>query len=309
MRVAVLDLGTNTFNLIVAEQLNGLVRIIHSSKLPVKLGEGSINQGKISEQAFERAVKAIENHYQTVQNLQVEKIKALGTSGLRTARNGDRFIATIKEQTGIEIELIDGNREAELIWFGVRETCADLTGKYLILDIGGGSNEFILADNRQIYWKKSYKLGVARLLEKFKPSDPLQRREISSIMEYLEESTQDLTEVVAKHKVNVLVGASGSFETFASMVREDEIPAETETSMEAALFPIDLPVFENLSAVLIASTIAEREKMKGLEPMRIEMIVLACLFVKFILQKLGITQIYQTNYSLKEGVIFQLCKT
>jgi len=309
MRVAVLDLGTNTFNLIVAEQLNGLVRIIHSSKLPVKLGEDSINQGKISEQAFERGVKAIENHYQTIQNLQVEKIKALGTSGLRTARNGDRFMATIKERTGIEIELIDGNREAELIWFGVRETCEDLKGKYLILDIGGGSNEFILADNRQIYWKKSYKLGVARLLEKFKPSDPLQGREIRSIMEYLEESTQDLTEVVAKHKVNVLVGASGSFETFASMIREDEIPAETETSTEADLFPINPPVFEKLSSILIASTIEERKKMKGLEPMRIEMIVLACLFVKFILQKLGITQIYQTNYSLKEGVIFQLCKT
>jgi len=275
----------------------------------VKLGEGSINQGLISEKAFERGIKAIEKHYKTIQDLQAEKVRALGTSGLRTARNGDEFLSSIKERTGIQIELIDGNQEAELIWLGVRETCRDLKGKYLILDIGGGSNELIIADSRKIYWKKSYKLGVARLLEKFKPSDPLLPEEVGRITEYLEENTRDLVEKTAEYKVNMLVGASGSFETFASMIRGDEVLRETETSTEAKLFPISLPVFEDLSATLINSTIEERKKMKGLESMRIEMIVLACLFVKFILQKLGISQIYQTNYSLKEGVIFQLCKT
>jgi exopolyphosphatase / guanosine-5'-triphosphate,3'-diphosphate pyrophosphatase len=308
MRVAVLDLGTNTFNLVVAEQNCCNIQLIHSSKLPVKLGEGGINKGTILPGAFSRGMLAVENHCHTIQKLGADQIKAYGTSALRTARNGKDFIEAIRSRTGIEIEIIDGDREAEMIYYGVRESFDMSNGKYLILDIGGGSNEFIIADNQTIFWKKSYPLGIARLLEQFKPSDPMTLEEINLIRAYLATQTEDLFEEVERQGVEVLLGASGSFETFAFMIKEKEVRNETENSVLPEVFPISHNDFEKLYQKLIHSTAEERKTMKGLEAMRREMIVLACLFVKFVVDNLQLIEIYQTNYSLKEGAIYQLLK-
>lgn len=309
LRVAVLDLGTNTFNLVIAEQ-NGLesFQIIHSSKLPVKLGEGGINRGVIIPVAFQRGIDAINTHYDTIRKLKAKKIFAFGTSALRSAEKGALFISTIKKNTGIEVEIISGEKEAKLIYYGVRQTLEMNDQKYLILDIGGGSNELIIADNQEIYWSHSYNLGIARLLEKFKPSNPITPNEINLIITYLTEELRDLFEVVKKYDVRVLLGASGSFETFIAMINADTGNFETETALYAKSIEIKIKDFDLLYQKLIHSTIKERQQMKGLEPMRTEMIVLACLFVKFIIGKLKIDNIIQTNFSLKEGAIYQLIK-
>jgi exopolyphosphatase/guanosine-5'-triphosphate,3'-diphosphate pyrophosphatase len=176
----------------------------------------------------------------------------------------------------------------------------------LILDIGGGSNEFIIADKNNIYWKKSYPLGVARLLAKFKPSDPISIEEIEFISNYLEERLSDLFEEIKKHKISTLVGASGSFETIAAMIRADDPNFESETGTVPESVNIDLADFENLYQKLINSTLKERKQMKGLESMRLEMIVVATLIVKFILQKLKLQRLIQSNFALKEGVIYEV---
>ena len=307
MRVAVLDLGTNTFNLIVAEKReNAAYSILHNSKLPVKLGERGINEGEISRAAYDRGINAVNKHYDTIKHLHAEKILAFGTSALRTTKNGSQFILAIKNHTGIEVEIITGDREAELIYYGVRQTHPMNKGKYLILDIGGGSNELIIADKNRIYWKRSYELGIARLLELFKPSDPIESDEIENIKEYLSGELYDLTEQVNIHEVKILLGASGSFETFVSIIHSESIRDETRSSLYPKSTAITHEEFNRLYEKLIRSTIAERTRMKGLEPMRIEMIVLACLFVKFILDSLRLEEIYQSNFALKEGAIYQL---
>ncbi len=309
LRVAVLDLGTNTFNLVIAEQKSlESFHILHSSKIPVKLGEGGINQGKIIPEAFQRGIEAIEKHNRIIKDLKAERIFAFGTSALRSAEKGELFISTIKENTGIDVQIISGDREAELIYYGVRQTINISDQKYLILDIGGGSNEFIIANNERIFWKHSYNLGIARLLEKFKPSDPITQAEIISLNTYLATEISDLIQTVKKFGVGTLIGASGSFETFEAMLRANEEDFETETSLLPKSIEIDLGDFESLCQKLITSTTKERKQMRGLEPMRIEMIVLACLFVKFIIEKLEIDTLYQSNFSLKEGVIYQLIK-
>jgi exopolyphosphatase/guanosine-5'-triphosphate,3'-diphosphate pyrophosphatase len=307
MRIAVLDLGTNTFNLIVAEPNNdSSLRILHNSKLPVKLGENGINEGDILQDAFDRGIHAVKTHYKTITSLNVEKIAAYGTSALRTAKNGSKFIDAIKHLTGIDIEIISGDKEAELIYYGVRQTHPMNEGKYLILDIGGGSNELIIADKDRIYWKRSYELGIARLLEHFKPSDPIAQNEIEKIKKYLSQELPELIDQVRLSNVTTLLGASGSFETFVSMIRAEHIRDETLSAMYPKSTPVLLHDFNALYEKLIRSTIAERRKMKGLEPMRIEMIVLACLFVKFILETLDIKNIFQSNFALKEGAIYKL---
>jgi exopolyphosphatase/guanosine-5'-triphosphate,3'-diphosphate pyrophosphatase len=310
MRVAVLDLGTNTFNLVIAEDKgDSSFRILHSSKIPVKLGEGGINQGEIVQAAFERGVNAVMTHDNRILEYGVKKTFAFGTSALRTAKNGALFLSTIKVKTGIDIEIITGDREAELIYYGVRQTHPMNPGIYLILDIGGGSNEFIIADHNQIYWEKSYDLGIARLLDRFKPSDPVLPEEINRILEFLDGEIPILKKKVKEYRVETLLGASGSFETFVAMIHTSEEMTETQVALAPKSIPVSRADFDRLYQTLIHSTRAERLQMKGLEPMRVEMIVLACLFTKFIIEKLGIKTIIQSNFALKEGAIYQLFNT
>jgi exopolyphosphatase/guanosine-5'-triphosphate,3'-diphosphate pyrophosphatase len=305
-RIAIIDLGTNTFNLIIAEVLSGSkYTIIHSEKRAVKLGEGGINKGEISQTAFNRGLNTIEAYYTITQTLKVEQIIAFGTSALRTAANGADFINHIQKRTGIEVKTISGDKEAELIYLGVRQTLNIDEQKFLILDIGGGSNEFILADMHQIYWKKSYPLGIARLLEKFCPSDPITQYELTTITNYIENELHELFELLKSNNIKTLIGASGSFETFIHMLQESEV-SETESETAPVSNEILLSQFESLHNKLIASTISDRKKMKGLESMRIEMIVLASLFVNILFTNHNFSNLYQSNFSMKEGAVYEL---
>ncbi len=309
-RIAILDLGTNTFNLLISEETSNtgrLYKILVNRKYPVKLGEGKINHKEIIPEAYERGIIAIENHYKTILEYKVDQVKAFGTSALRSAKNGQEFLDEIYKRTKLKIEIISGDREAELIYLGVRQTLKLTNTKFLILDIGGGSNELIIADMHNVFWKKSYPLGIARLLERFKPSDPVDADQIQIIKTYLDSELKDLFEALQSENITLLIGASGSFETFVSLINNYEV-VETESSKSFESIEIRPHEFDALYEKLIYSTIAERKKMRGLEPMRIEMIVLACLFVKFILEKHSFKQIFQSNFSLKEGAIYELLK-
>jgi len=307
MRAAVIDLGTNTFNLLIVEIADGHdYKILYNNKLPVKLGKSGIDKKEIRPDAITRGLNAIERHLEVIAEYKADKTYAFATSAIRSARNGDQFVKMVKQRCGLDIEIIDGEREAELIYYGVKQAVRLNNEKVLILDIGGGSNEFIIADKDNIYWKKSYPLGVARLLSKFKPSDPISIEEIEFISNYLEERLSNLFEEFKKHKIDTLIGASGSFETIAAMIRADDPNFESETGIIPESINIDLTDFENLYQKLINSTLKERKQMKGLESMRLEMIVVATLVVKFILQKMKLRRLIQSNFALKEGVIYEL---
>jgi exopolyphosphatase/guanosine-5'-triphosphate,3'-diphosphate pyrophosphatase len=307
MRIAVIDLGTNTFNLLIAETNgSGVYNILHNSKLPVKLGKNGIDKKEIRPDAITRGLNAIDRHLHTIREHNVERTYAYATSGVRSAKNGEQFVRMIMQRFNLEVEVISGDREAELVYQGVRQAVRMNGEKALILDIGGGSNEFIIADAENIYWKKSYPLGVARLLAKFKPSDPITIEEIEFISNYLEERLCDLFNEFRRHKVTTLIGASGSFETIVSMIRAEDPAFDTETTLVPEAVDIDLTDFENLYQKLINSTLKERKQMKGLESMRLEMIVVATLIVKFVLQKLKINRLVQSNFALKEGVVYEL---
>ncbi|MCG8697854.1 MAG: hypothetical protein MI922_07350 [Bacteroidales bacterium] len=304
MKVAIIDLGTNTFNLLIAEKIPDGFTIIYNQKIPVKLGEKRINHGEIIPEAYERGINAIHKHEQTIKSFNVDVVKAFGTSALRSADNGQSFIDDIKQQLGIEIEIITGDREAELIYKGVRQTI-DFTDKpSMILDIGGGSNEFIIANKDEVLWKKSYPLGIARLLAKFKPSDPISSNEIETMNQFLREELKDLFIETKRYSIDKLIGASGSFETIEAMIME--IDSDSESSKQPSHFHIQRMDFDKLYQRLIKSTLEERKVMKGLEPMRREMIVLAMIFIKYVLDSAEIKQLYQSSFALKEGAVSEL---
>ena len=151
--IAILDLGTNTFHLLIAEINENSPELIFQETIAVKLGEGGMRDGMINVSAFDRGVSAIRQFKTSIDHYGVFQIKAFATSALRSASNSEDFIKKILTETGIKIEIIDGNREAELIFSGVRSAINMKDQSSLIMDIGGGSVEFIICDQDQIFWK------------------------------------------------------------------------------------------------------------------------------------------------------------
>jgi exopolyphosphatase/guanosine-5'-triphosphate,3'-diphosphate pyrophosphatase len=305
MKIAVIDLGTNTFNLLIVEKdSSGSYRKIASNRIPVKLGEGTINSGFISQAPFERGIQALKEYSGIIKEQNIEKVVALATSAIRTAKNGLDFVSKARTEAGIEVEVIDGNREAELIYYGNRKAVNMSGDLSLIMDIGGGSTEFIIANKDRIIWKQSFLLGAARLLEMIYPSDPITSEEINKLNSYFESELMPLHDACSLYKPTELIGSSGAFDSIVDMMAgEYGTEALTENKTE---YKIDLGKYFPLSEKIIRLTYAERSKVKGLIEMRVDMIVISCLFVDYILKRFHLKQLRVSTYSLKEGVIYNI---
>ncbi len=308
MRLAVIDMGTNTFNMLIAEAGEGeSYTIVCSGKEAVKLGEGGINKRVIAPAAYERGLAAMARLSNLLNEYKAEYVFAFATSAIRSAENGLQFIEEVNEKFGIPVELISGDREAELIYYGVRQAGDLGTSNSLILDIGGGSNELIIANRNTIFWKESFPMGIARLFERFNPSDPIKSNEIQAIEDYVEENLSSFFMAVLEHKPVRLIGASGSFDTFRALINSEN-GTGTYDKMNPPCFDIHLKDFYSLHHRLLKATREERINMKGMEPVRVEMIVIASVFVNFLLQKTRLKQMVQCSYSLKEGALDRIIK-
>lgn len=302
MKLAIIDIGTNTFKLMIARVQDGNFLVINKEKIPVKLGEGGISNNVIAHNPFQRGLKAMNTHKATIDRFEVDKTLAFATSAIRSAENGKEFVMKVKAETGIEIEVISGNREAELIYYGVRQALDLGDEKVLIMDIGGGSTEFIIADRNRMYWKHSFDLGAARLLEVINPSEPITKIEMKRLRSYLKEQMQILWAACELYPVKTLVGSSGSFDSLAEMIyyrfhTEENPLVKTE-------YNFNLDHFEAIYKLIINSTIEKRFKMKGLAAMRVEMIVVAVIMIKYVMKKIKLNKMRLSTYSLKEGILF-----
>jgi len=305
MKIAVIDLGTNTFNLLIVEvNSDKTYSTVFQTKISVKLAEGGINKGFIAEVPFQRGIDALKAHYNTTLKYQADKIYAFATSAIRGASNGFEFIEKAKAETGIQIQMISGDREAELIFYGVRSAVEMSDETSLIIDIGGGSTEFIIANKNEIFWKQSFLLGAARLLELFPPSDPITETEIDVFKNHLNKELQPLFDAVKKFPITELLGSSGSFDSLAEMITHRFYsPSVLEGKIE---YTFKLEDCETIYNDILKSTNAERLQIKGLVAMRVDMIVVSSIIVHFVISSLEIQKMRLSTYSLKEGVICEV---
>jgi exopolyphosphatase/guanosine-5'-triphosphate,3'-diphosphate pyrophosphatase len=297
MRLAILDLGTNTFSLLIVDINQNTYKEVHHAREVVKLGQESITNNIISPPAFQRGIKALCSLSKIIKQHGVDMVKALATSAIREAENSADFIAEVKRQADINVEIISGAKEAELIYYGNRLAFPMSEEPYLIMDIGGGSNEFIIASNSTILWKQSFKLGVARLLSMFNPEDPITKKTIQTVNQYLQKELQPLLTEIKKYDIHTLLGSSGAFESIVDMIGKEK------TNSAKSGYHIELEDYFTISKKTIHSTSREREIMPGLIPMRRDMIVLSYILIDFILNSSDIKKLGVSAYSLKEGVI------
>lgn len=305
MKVAVIDCGTNTFNLVIAEVFDKVrYNKLYNTRIPVKLGEAAINSGYIAEAPFERGIEALRLFGDRIRKLGVEKVLAFATSAIRDASNGTLFVKRVKEELNIDIMVIDGNREAELIYYGIRGAVALRPGLSLIMDIGGGSNEFILANKDGLYWKQSFKIGAARILDKFPHSNPITNDEIKAINLYLQDELEPLIEIVKENKPLELIGSSGAFDSIIEMIH-GEYGGEPLRA-EKTEYDVDADLYRRIVDRIMSSTLEERKKIKGLVPMRFDMIVVSCIMIDLVLKIINTNKMRVSTYSLKEGALMEL---
>lgn len=304
MKIAVIDLGTNTFNLLIVEvNSDKTYSLVFQTKISVKLAEGGMNKGYIADIAFQRGIEAFKTHCQTTQKYEVDKVYAFATSAIRGASNGIEFVEKAKSETGIDIQIISGDREAELIYYGVRSAVNMTDEASLIIDIGGGSTEFIIATKDQILWKQSFLLGAARLLELFPPSDPITNKEIVVFTKHLNKELQPLFQALKKYPITELIGSSGSFDSLAEMIAHRFYSKHILDDITE--FTFKLEDCEAIYKSILKSTNAERLKIKGLVAMRVDMIVVSSIIVHFVISSFNIEKMRLSTYSLKEGVIYE----
>jgi exopolyphosphatase/guanosine-5'-triphosphate,3'-diphosphate pyrophosphatase len=304
MNVAVIDIGTNTFNLLIAEKVFNKLDIKCNEKISVKLGRGGIGNNTILPDAIERGLNAIRDYKSKIDTFKIDKLFTIGTSALRTANNANDFITEIQKILGVKVEIISGDREAELIYLGVRQSLEPSENPFLIVDIGGGSNELIIANTSDIIWKGSFPIGMARLNEKFKPSNPITILEIEALENHFEEELVLFFEALKKLSIEFVVGAEGAFETFYNMsgycFKHRFVPG-----LQHMAESIKYEEFCAIQDVLVQSKSEDRLNFNGLEPYRVEMVVPASIFVNYILKKTNSQTLLVSPYSLKEGVAWE----
>lgn len=299
-----LDLGTNTFNLLIRDLENQTT--ISNTKIAVKLGKGGLSQNKIAPDAFERGLAAIAAHVQTAKNYGVKKLYAFATSAIRSTSNGLEFKAAVAAQSGVHINIIDGNKEAEFIFEGVATSGAlNPKAPALIMDIGGGSTEFILVKDGRPIWAESYPLGASRIMEIIQPSDPVSNEDIERIERHLAQHLTPLLKQLKNQSLLDLIGSSGSFDTLYDLIaaKNNRPLLTTETTVS-----FDLMELREISNELLANDCAYRLKMPGMLAMRADMIPISAIFIQWLLRQHSFKNLHLSTYALKEGVFTALQK-
>ncbi len=293
---AALDLGTNSFHLtIVKKKSNGQLEIIYDAKEYVRLGESVFKNGLIiSEDKIVESKNAVKTFYEIIKSYDAN-YKIIATSAVRDSINGEEFISIISKEINSQIEIIDGNRESYLIYQGVQDSLKS-DKKYLIIDLGGGSTEFIIADSEKVYFSKSINIGVIRLMKKFFPDYEITIENVKAAEEFIKDSFSSLISKLSEVGFDAVIGVSGTFISINKFINSNG-KIEKEKFKE----------YKNL--LLSKKRVEDRKELERLEPERADIIPAGFLIIENIFQSLKIDSIAISYKSIRDGLISELIST
>ncbi len=300
-RIGIIDMGTNTFHLLVAEEGFAPFNVLHNEKKDVRFGYNGISSGEITREAMDRAIETMLSFKKSCKRFNVVP-QAFATSALRNAHNSEHIKEELMLATGIPIHVVSGENEAEYIYLGVKSSMEMGDTTHLILDIGGGSVEFILGDGENILWKKSFEVGVQRLKDKFHHHDPILASEQVQIIDYLDETLNPLLLVLDIYQPQNLIGCSGTFDTLSDIYESRHALGTPEFSSTGFF---ELSYFEQLHEELVTRTFNERLQVHHMSPLRAEMIVVAVTLLKWLLDKYTFTSMKVSHFAMKEGILYK----
>lgn len=299
-KVAVLDLGTNTFNLLLAKITAQAYFVFHNEKIPVMVGKNGLSHGIIAPEAQLRAETALKKYRDIILEEGIDKVYGFATSAFRNAENGVQCKEELEKKTGLPISIISGKTEARYIYKGVASALDLGNERSLIVDIGGGSIEFIIADSHQVYWLESYEIGAQRLFDLFHTSDPISPNEIEKLEAYLAGHLVTLDDAIKKYKPVTVIGSSGAFDTLSEIYCQH---ASVAVHSDATEFPLHYQSFTEIHQELLGKDRSERLAIPGMLAMRVDMIVVASCLIQFVTRTYGFDKIRVSAHALKDGML------
>ena len=304
--VASLDLGTNTFRLLIAKVTDSTTLVpIVTKRVIIRLGEGVDKNGTIQPHAFETGIKAIKHFSQTINRHKVEKVYAVSTSAARVAKNGEEFIAKVLEQTGIPVRIVSGFEEALLTLKGIFSAVDCTTHKSLLFDIGGGSTELILTEDNVPVQIASIGLGVVHLAESLVTTNPPTLEDLLSLRNSIKnllhsvDFNRDILNYIIDTSQCSLIGTAGTVTTLAAIDQQ----LERYDPQKINNYRLSLNTVEDIYHLLSSTSLDERKAIIGLEEGREAVILPGAAIVLEIMDYFNFDQLTVSDAGLLEGIL------
>ncbi len=304
MNLAAIDIGTNSFHLIVVRvKTDGNFEIIDREREVIRLGEGNVGDIKfINPGAAERAIATLKR-FKKIADSHDAKIRAVATSAVREALNKNEFIKQVYEQTAIEIEVVSGYEEARLIYLGVLKAVPVYDKQVLCIDIGGGSTEFAIGKEGNLKYATSIKLGAVRLTQRFFPDFIVTKERIKSCKKWVEGELYKITQEIKSIGCEIFIGSSGTIMATGLMIYSKKNRKSTQPKI-LNNFTFTYKEFTEVKKNILNSPSPEdRLKIKGLDAKRADIIPAGIIILDTIFEKLKIKELTISGYALREGII------
>ena len=298
LRVASIDIGTNTILLLIAEVEEEKLKPLFEMETIVRLGEGLQKSGVISPEAMKRGLQTLAHYLRRCQAMRVEKMFAVGTSALREAKNSEVFLKLGKEKLDLSIEIISGEEEAQLSFLAVARDLKELNKSVLVVDAGGGSTEFILGKGERVEQWVSLPLGSVRFTEQFLLSDPVREgewdrmeRKIRKILVHVPRSGEPFS----------MVAVGGTATTLVSVEQGlDEFNFE-----KIHHFVLKRESLKNQLLLYRSKTIDERRKIPGLPPSRADVILAGGAILYVTMEELNCPSVLVSCHGVRYGLLYK----
>lgn len=298
---ASIDVGTNTVRLLIGEVTDGRVVPERYRRAITRLGGGFSREKGLTPAAMSRTLEALQGFAEEIRSEGVQSVRAVGTEALRKAPNGGQFAEKVETQTGLLLEIIDGNEEARLTSAGVLAALSPQPDQCLIFDIGGGSTEFILAEGGRVSFHKSYPLGVVRLAEDVSSTEE-QTRVVKAIIDELVHDLAANGCKLNKEKNFALVGTAGTVTTLAAV----DMEMEDYDWRRVNNYRLERQELTEIYQRLLDLSPEEREEVPGMEKGRGDLIIPGISVVLELLAKIDCSFLIVSDFGLLEGALIEL---
>jgi exopolyphosphatase / guanosine-5'-triphosphate,3'-diphosphate pyrophosphatase len=309
-RVAALDCGTNSLRLLVADidADNGTLTDVVRRMEIVRLGQGVDTTGRLAPEALDRTMAALSGYAGLISQLGGEAVRMVATSATRDAGNSEEFVARVKEVLGAEPEVLSGDEEARLSFLGATAELAagqSADPPYLVVDIGGGSTEFVLGGPTGVTSAISVDIGCVRMTERHLRSDPPGRGEIAAATADIDAAIDRAAAQVAVGEARTLIGLAGSVTTVAGIALD--LPAYDAARLHHSRVPA--PEVHAVTDRLLSLTRAERAQLGVMHPGRVDVIGAGSLILDRIMTRLGMGQVLVSEHDILDGIAWSVAGT
>jgi len=306
IRVCVIDLGTNSFHAVIVDaHANGSYQVVDRMKEMVRLGQHGLSANTLPEAAMERGMQALQRIHLLAQGWETDEYLAFATSAIREASNGGEFIRRVRRELGLRIRPISGEQEAQLIFQGVRRA-VEMAAPTLLVDIGGGSVEFIVSAGGEIQFARSLKLGAARMTEQYVSTDPLSTAERETLRAHYREVLSAVLDACRAYDVGSVVGSSGTMKSLARVALEESSNG-TQTVFQRTFSTAEL---RSALKWVIGASEKQRLAHPAIDPKRVDQIGAGAVLLDTLLNELpAVRHLRVSSNALREGMVVHFMDT